>query len=315
MKKSKAAISYFYAAEATRAFATTPFACIGAPVCVYDPPVRGTTDDTELRSAPVGAWRAGDGFVWFCPRPTLCGFAVWGRPDDEAMRRLGALLEIELGPPVPPHASLVDASRLEGVDARAFERLAGHVTAHFSALARQVTRLAIVRPSGLVGATVSGFFQVLERPYPVEIFGDASSALAWLSPGSPNGGHDEDAAFLAELDAIIAGAAGLPPVLVAVRRLLDARLTELSPIRAAQALGMSLRSFQRQLHAADTTFQVELNRAQIRAAQRLLLDSDASLTTVALDIGCASPQHFSSLFRRLVGESPSTWRARHRPSP
>ncbi len=38
------------------------------------------------------------------------------------------------------------------------------------------------------------------------------------------------------------------------------------------------------------------------------------LTAVAVEVGCASLQHFSSLFRKLVGESPSTWRDLHRKS-
>ena len=47
----------------------------------------------------------------------------------------------------------------------------------------------------------------------------------------------------------------------------------------------------------------------------LLLESDAKLTSVAVEVGCASLQHFSSLFRKLTGESPSAWRARHRQGP
>ncbi|HTM21901.1 MAG TPA: helix-turn-helix transcriptional regulator [Kofleriaceae bacterium] len=266
--------------------------------------MRQAASDDDLRAAPIGAWRAGQSWIWFCPRAELCGFAVWGRPQAAEMERLGRLLEVELGPPIPPHVSLVDASRLEGVDARAFAMLAAYVGGHFAALSRQVTKLAIVRPAGLTGATVSGFFQVLDRPYPVEVFGDAAAALTWL--GATDGG------LLAELDALAAAASGLPPLLVELRRLLDRRLADLGPARAARALGLSVRSFQRRLAEAGTTFQAERGAAQVRAAQRLLLDSDASLTEVALEVGCASPQHFSALFRRLTGEAPSAWRTRQR---
>jgi AraC-like DNA-binding protein len=269
--------------------------------------VRQAADDAALRASPIGAWLAGAGWLWFCPRAELCGFAVWGRPQAADIARLGRMLEVELGPPVPPHVSLVDASRLEGVDARAFGMLAAYVGGHFAALAVQVTRLAIVRPAGLTGATVSGFFQVLQRPYPVEVFDDAAAALRWL--GAPDGG------LLAELDAIVGAASGLPPLIVDLRRLLDRKLATLGPAAAARTLGMSVRSFQRKLADAGTTFQAERGAAQVRAAQRLLLDSDATLTEVALEVGCASPQHFSALFRRLIGEAPSAWRARQRASP
>jgi len=266
--------------------------------------VRSAADVDDLVRAPVGAWCGGPGFVWFCPHPRLCGFAVWGRPAAADMEALGRLLEVELGPPLPPHGSLVDASRLEGVDARAFASLAAYVGGHFAALSRQVTRLALVRPAGLVGATVAGFFQVLERPYPVELFDEVAAALAWLDAGDPG--------FAAELDEVVAAASGVAPLVVALRRLLDHRPADAEPAAAARALGLSVRSFQRRLAEAGTTFQAERGAAQVRAAQRLLLDSDASLTEVALEVGCASPQHFSGLFRRLVGESPSAWRTRQR---
>jgi AraC-like DNA-binding protein len=42
----------------------------------------------------------------------------------------------------------------------------------------------------------------------------------------------------------------------------------------------------------------------------LLADTDSALTEIAYDVGCASPQHFSTLFRRVSGVAPSTWRAR-----
>nr|WP_286202601.1 helix-turn-helix transcriptional regulator [Comamonas sp. JC664] len=75
-------------------------------------------------------------------------------------------------------------------------------------------------------------------------------------------------------------------------------------------MGMSERTLQRRLKEADTSFQSELNAVQVRMAQTLLRESDMKLTAVAVEVGCASLQHFSSLFRKLVGESPSGWRDR-----
>ncbi len=75
---------------------------------------------------------------------------------------------------------------------------------------------------------------------------------------------------------------------------------------------MSERTLQRRLKEEDTSFQAELNNVQMRTAQQLLLETDMKLTAVAVEVGCASLQHFSSLFRKLVGESPSTWREQHR---
>jgi transcriptional regulator GlxA family with amidase domain len=59
-----------------------------------------------------------------------------------------------------------------------------------------------------------------------------------------------------------------------------------------------------------STFRHELGLARVRAAQTLLRESSASLTEIALEVGCATPQSFSTLFRRVVGTSPREWRAR-----
>ena len=46
-------------------------------------------------------------------------------------------------------------------------------------------------------------------------------------------------------------------------------------------------------------------------AMGMLVDGNAPLTAIAFDVGCASLQHFSALFRRRTQESPSAFRARH----
>jgi AraC-like DNA-binding protein len=97
-----------------------------------------------------------------------------------------------------------------------------------------------------------------------------------------------------------------------LRAVLEAQLDGIGVKEAARALGLSDRTLQRRLREAGTSFQDELNGARIRAAQRLLLDSDMPITQIALEVGCASPQHFSTLFRRLAGASPSAWRDENR---
>jgi AraC-like DNA-binding protein len=39
---------------------------------------------------------------------------------------------------------------------------------------------------------------------------------------------------------------------------------------------------------------------------------DANVTEVAFKVGCASPQHLSTLFKKLTGLSPTEWRERVR---
>lgn len=259
----------------------------------------------DFVAAPVGRYLGGASFLYFCAEPELCGFVLWGRPDEEEIRRLIRALKSELAPPAVPHASIVDARRLDGVDAGAYGAISGYVKDHWEPLRAYVTRLALVRPSGLAGAVVAGFFQVLSPPYPVETFADPAGALAWL-------GRADAGALIAELDALQAAASGTAPVVAQLRALLEADLCRATLDGSARALGLSERTLQRRLREAGTTFHQELNVSQVRVAKAMLLDSDAQLTSVALEVGCASLQHFSALFRKLTGESPSAWRARHR---
>jgi AraC-like DNA-binding protein len=257
-------------------------------------------DVASYRASPEGRYLAGPSGLVFCARADLWGFAVWGRPTPAEVRATSGLLALELRAPAVRHASLVDARALDAVDPEAFAVIGAYVTANFAALGKQVDRLAIVRPPGMTGATVAGFFAVQDAPYPVKVLGDLRRAVTWV------GG---DASLATALDEAVAAARGQSPLLAALRRWLEAHLVDAALPVAAKALAQAPRSLQRHLRDAGTTFQRELDTARVRVAQRLLETSRASLTEIALDVGCASPQHFSALFRRVTGQPPSAWRA------
>ena len=256
-------------------------------------------DADAYREDPLGAYLVLPRALVFCARRTLWGFALWGRPTEADLKRIVPLLELELLPGVAPHASLIDARRLEGVDPRAFSVLARYLRANWDLFRTRVTRLALVRPPGLLGATVAGFYEVAGSPYPVRVFDDLQAATSWLRAGD----------LAATLDRALVEASALSPVLLELRRWLDGHLVDASLARAAKAVSRASRSLQRDLVGAGTTFQAELDAARVRLAQRLLAESDSSLTEIAYDVGCASPQHFSTLFRRVTGTTPSAWRA------
>jgi AraC-like DNA-binding protein len=263
----------------------------------------------EMGRAPVGRYVEGPHHIHFCATARLWGLVLWGRPTIDDARLVGRSLVLELGPPAEPHASLVDASRLEGADGTAFGALEWFLAHHGDALSRQVRRLALVRPPGLVGAVVAGVYEVAHRPYPVGLFDDLAAAIDWLA----SHGEPPPASFGATLADLHARATATPAVVRTLRALLEERLTTIEIDAAAQSLGMSQRTLQRKLGDAGTSFKEELAGARIRAAQRLLLDTATPLTNIALEVGCASLQHFSAMFRAHTGESPSAWRRRHRP--
>jgi AraC-like DNA-binding protein len=259
-------------------------------------------DRRSFLEAPVGRSTVGSTWLYFYPSLDVCGFALWGRPTEDDMEQLVRVLAVELGS--EPHVSLVDVRRMEGVGPGAFEALARYVAENHEALSRAVTRLAIVRSQSMMGALASGFFGVRAPPYPVETFDTAEQALAWLGVGRPG--------VAEELAGAIDGATGSAPIVREVRAWLQSRLVSPSSADCAQALGLSERSLQRKLSEQGTTFQTEVVAARMRAAERLLLETDAQLTRIALDVGCASLPAFSSLFRKATGESPSAWRAKRR---
>jgi AraC-like DNA-binding protein len=264
--------------------------------------VKVAADSDAYGTDPVGKYLPLTSALVFCARPTLWGFAIWGKPTKRDLERLVTLLRRELAGDVVPHASLIDARHLESVEARAFGVLAKYLRANFALFTTRVTRLALVRPAGVLGATVAGFYQVAGAPYPVRVFDALPAAASWLRAPS----------LARELDAAVTSASALSPALLALRTWLDGHLDDASLARAAKAVARAPRSLQRDLDDAGTSFQRELDAARIRLAQQLLVESDSPLTEIAYDVGCASPQHFSTLFRRVTGITPSSFRARER---
>jgi AraC-like DNA-binding protein len=143
--------------------------------------------------------------------------------------------------------------------------------------------------------------------YPSKVFTDTAEALSWL--GVP---EQRAVPLLAELNKLVAEATLVSPLLQELHRVLRPRLMDVSLADISREMGMSERTLQRRLKEEATSFQEQFNKVQIRSAKQLLLETDMKLTAVAVEVGCASLQHFSSLFRKLVGESPSTWRERNR---
>lgn len=256
-------------------------------------------------AAPIGRYVASRSFVYWCASAGLYGFAAWGRPDVVEVRWLTGVLDVELRPDAGPHASLVDLRRLTGVDEAAYAALVAHLGARQDDYRERVTRQALLRPSGLPGAVVTGFYQMMEASYPTRVYERPEAALRWLGLAEPG-------PLIAELDAIVAAVMHGESVALRLRRVLVPPFAGVTLEKAAAALGMSARSLQRRLQAEETTFQDEYNAAQVRAAQAVLRDTDTKLTALALEVGCASLASFSAMFRRVTGESPSDYRARHR---
>ena len=77
----------------------------------------------------------------------------------------------------------------------------------------------------------------------------------------------------------------------------------------AKHLAVSRRTLQRRLSESRTTFRQEVALAKVRSAQRLLIQTDLSVTRIAISVGFASSQSFARQFSRFIGNSPRGFRA------
>ncbi|WP_316681986.1 AraC family transcriptional regulator [Ralstonia flaminis] len=93
---------------------------------------------------------------------------------------------------------------------------------------------------------------------------------------------------------------------------IEANLSE--PIRledVARAAGLTRMHFAAQFRAAmgvrphDYLLQRRIARAQV-----LLMRAETAVVEIALSVGFQSQAHFSTVFKRLAGDSPSIWRRR-----
>jgi AraC-like DNA-binding protein len=259
----------------------------------------------RYRLAPVGCYVALRRTMAFCAEPTLWGFATWSAPSHEDIEQLMSLVGLDLAPDVAPHATLVDMRGLEAGDLSSFAPLIRHAGSQHEIAVSKVTRMAVVRPPGLLGMTVAGFFHVVPVPYPVRVFADFLEAADWAS-APPQ--------LSAALDALLRDVREFAPVLAQLRAWLETHVADATLASAARALARSPRSLQRELKLAGSSFRAELLEARVHQAKTLMLNTEASLTEIALDVGCASLQHFSIMFRALTGETPSRWRDHQRSS-
>ena len=260
----------------------------------------------ELLASPVGRYFAGHSFIVWVHSPTLAGSVYFGRPSEEDFPAALQLAPLALSPAfAPPFDAVIDCTRLEGLSVASFELLVRYL-GEIGGLAERVHRVACVRPGNMTGATLGGlFYEWVHTRFHAALFTDPVEAYRWL--GRPDGGAER-----LQVEAALREALGVPLFLRGLREWLASNLDDPSVAAAAQALGLSARSLQRHLQNAGSYFRGEVDRARVRAAEGLLIDGGDKLEIIARQVGCGSLSHFSTLFRRATGETPSDFRTRRR---
>ena len=258
---------------------------------------------SDFKGSPRGKYVSGRSWLCFdAGEAAVAGCVLWGQLRQADIRALLVVAPATHTAPRAPHAALIDASGVRSVEESLFALLGSYIEHHRKGLSETVTRLAIVRPGGLLATVAEGYFKVVLPPYPVRVFTGADAALEWLG-ASPS--------LRRALSNAVATARTGSTLSRQLRSLVTDELCGTATIaEVSRRMNLSPRTLQRRLQAEGTSFRAELRAARVTAAKLRLTESDASITEIAFAVGYASAAHLSAQFRRVLGECPSSWRQR-----
>jgi AraC-like DNA-binding protein len=264
----------------------------------------GESTIEAFEAAPVGKTVRGPTYLVWCVDASLCVSAIWGCPNEADVRALVRLCDVAFHPAMhAPYDTIIDVRGLKSAaDAAGFAVLTNYLRER-KQLKTRIRRQAILRPGGLLGAAAAGFLPVFDDLFHARIFVTPEEALAWL-------GRRDGPRLAGEVEERIEAARRTPSVLGALRKRLDQAHGSITVDSVARELGMSVRNLQRRLAEAGTSFRDEVNASRVRAAQRLMLETDRKITSIAFEVGCSSLQHLGALFRKYTGQSPRAFRSR-----
>ncbi len=84
----------------------------------------------------------------------------------------------------------------------------------------------------------------------------------------------------------------------------------------AAVAGLSPSHFNRAFKRSfDLPVHLYVMRRRVELAQRLMIDTSESLGTIAFACGMSDQSHLTRWFRRVLGETPNSWRRAHRGGP
>ena len=256
----------------------------------------------EFLANPVGHYFAGRHFFIWCADPSFTGSVLWGRPaesDTEQIVRIWRALH----PTLTSFDVVTDGSRIESIDAAAFDVMLQYLGEKADAYKVSIRKQAIIHPQGLAGAAVAGILPAMKIYYRWQLFAEPAQGFAWLE-------REDSERVCAEVTALADRFAGSTELARVLEDALRGNPDNVSLPLIAKKLQRSARSLQRDLQQAGTSFRNELDVARVALARSLLVDSDVKIEAVARRVGCASAAHFATLFRRLTGETPGEYRAR-----
>jgi AraC-like DNA-binding protein len=257
---------------------------------------------------PIDHYWLGETQLVWCRSPTLCGSLHWGTLHASDVVELLRALELTRHPALAGQVNvLMDARAVERVDWIACIQLSASVRERAVEWNRCIRRQAVVVRPGPTAAQLASMAALAGLGHEMCFVDEYDVALGWLDWTT----RLDARAAVDEAVRIVGDARGLQPVVHRLRYWLEHALIGASVEDAAGALAMSVRSLQRELCKAGTSFTSEVQSARVRVACGLLRDTDDKIEVIARAVGSTSASQLSLLFRRQLGITPARYRAQH----
>jgi AraC-like DNA-binding protein len=150
----------------------------------------------------------------------------------------------------------------------------------------------------------------------VELIGRYNHTARWCSttkiPLHDDKGAVVGTAGITRPLAIPVGPPRHEPMSIAIRQISEQVGRSLSNADLARACGLSLRAFERQFQAHyRCTPQAYVRQLRVRLSCHALVNSRKSMAEIATEFGFSDQSHFNREFRKLMAETPGSYRERH----
>ena len=255
-------------------------------------PLVPTYDVKQFRAAPMRRCLITASFAMWCYAPNLQGGMLWGTLDEGTNRDwFAAGRYIAHRSISTPRRTLIDFSGLERVDSDVIVGFMAAAPERISTWWRGIERQSMIVPAGLDGVMVAGALTMSGAQHALRVFHDAADAIAFV---------DHPGAVIAHTAAsrLVAAYRGSPSVIARLRAQLARNLNASTIESSAVALRMSTRTLQRELQRLRTSFSEQLRLVRIATAERLLVDSDLKIQTIAAQVGLGTASRMSAALRR-----------------
>lgn len=268
--------------------------------------VRRVGDREEFLRSPIGHAVTGATYLIWCHAPDLAGSIQWGTPTERDVGEMIAVMDfIHHRAVAPTGCVLMDCRDIESVDGDVLLGFAERARELLVVWSPRIRGQAVVVPRGLAGILLAGALPSLSPTHPIRFVAEVDDAFDFLD-------HPQARAAYAAATALAAEVRGGSVLVTRLRAAFERDLTSPRVEACAAALGLSVRTLQRELREVGTSFSDEVRRARVATAAELLRLSDLKIDAIAARVGLGTASRLTAALRRELGMTASELRVRAR---